>query len=1487
VLILANSKVEPDTISPAMKGAKCNADLDLPSMSVEVGTEGSGHNDDDKGTAAQTLHRSLQKAFKIENEIPDTTSEFQVIDIDRIGLLYPVLSNIKQQLRKVLALSGLSQVPLEDILRLRKLCDERLNAARIIEFKLEDNPGREHQALMFDCGLLSGYICLLIRSGGRQEIQLCSENVFQIVSDALRNVLETCIIPTLIPANQLQSFAATKPFTALISACEQILGLLATLVGGIKVPETVLDTLESTALLLLFADNGAEKTGLKKLRTAALDVLGQVFHYHPTRRPSILNEILTSLKKTPASQNSRDFKLLKGGSIQVVSALIMQIIQSAASGYDDSHFNEGNTSLASELALEADRLKAFRTDVRQPSLKKSAKKGKPMTVQALSALVSPLLDTATNIAMQIIGFVIGRALSPTKTRDESFRNLLYIFVEDFVRSFDCPEWPAAELLLRLILFKMIRLLEAEKTTSTVKLMAVDILGLMGAAISGLNFNIRHATQSEDFKTNLSWCPRKTIEESLQLKPRLEDITSLGGPFHASVEFLTLQSALEPQMHGAVGYLTAQWAFSAYDSTGIDTDPKNNRQERSLLAARLQKIIAGKLYEPKAFDPHCVTASNARVAYSLTLLRSQFCESFSRLLEVILDSAKSPHASIRCRSLKVVLHILEADPFLIGRTPAVKTLICGRTKDISVSVRESSLRLISKCIELTPELGVEMMPNILRRVTDESVAVRKRAMKILKDIYLQNPEANARSGIAEALLYRAADLDQSVRELACQSIEEIWISPHLPASTKKVSSKTTLATTSHVCLMAKIVQGDRRLPSIFTTALQAILLHPSRGSATFRVYSLFVARMFNMIDKSTAKGNTAVDVAATFQLLLTFAKTNANIFTNQQIQLLQPYLGKIGTGDDMMIYRCVILILYRTLPRLSDVDPAFLRSMSTDLIKQITRFNREILNEVIPCLWTISEILQDSKPLTTITLSCLEHIRNMADLCFHDPAKQEAVRKVKKLLLIAGMCGRYCHFEAQLEHFQMRFTDCHSVPDFMIGTFLPFSSSGQPVDLRKAALDAICMVCQVRPKHFTSSVVTTLFEEAFEEKNSLLETVILQAFKEFLLAEEQHSKVSSRVAAKLDHIGGSQLDGVAASITQKFASNRKDLMRIALATQGDQALLAIEVLASMVRQGLLHPKECAQICIALETSQNTKIVELSFSIHQTLHHKFESIIKHEYLRAVDVAYEYQRDVVRNVRGATCDPYLSILHRMMEVTKTGRIKGRKKFFEGLCARIEPNLSQSSWIDLPQYLQRSQFILENIAFFEYASVEELNATVFAMEKVFTRAGIVVVDAIETELLGQTTPIPESEKIDSDRLRTLAASSAALSGLWDAMIYLCQQYGLSCSSYSTTNETSKNSSRAPNKVDGFDGRAFWERNSMIMTTLDSEQTMLNMCRAFIELFHEGIGSEVVALGGSDLPKRTPRLTGAKGGDKVKGRKRKAPPNRSSQKRRKVQSKR
>ncbi|KAH8587839.1 sister chromatid cohesion C-terminus-domain-containing protein, partial [Bisporella sp. PMI_857] len=811
------------------------------------------------------------------------------------------------------------------------------------------------------------------------------------------------------------------------------------------------------------------------------------------------------------------------------------------------------------------------------------------------------------------------------------------------------------------------------------------------------------------------------------------------------------------------------------------------------------------------DFQCPTAPNARVAYHLTLLRSGFCESFERILHLLSVSVTSPQASIRCRSLKALLPILEADPFIIDHTPLVKTLVSSRMKDISVAVRESSLRLISRCRELTPQLGVEVMPEIVRRVADDSITIRRRAMKILTEMYLHHPEGSTSSGIAEALLHRVADLDQTVRELACQSLAEIWISPYQPALTGKGACRTKLAVVKHLGLIARTVQRNRCLPAMLTTALQTILVTPSQGTAILHVYQLFVARMFEMIETPTRKGDGSMEPAATFQVLLIFAKINAaHIFTTQQIQLLQPYVGPIGSADDMSTYRSVVSILSHVLPRVSNVDSMLLRSISTDLIRQVSRFNRPILHEVIRCLQTLSEIIQDKQPLTRLTLSCLENIRKMVGVRIHDPADQHTVRKIKKLLLIAGMCGRHCNFEAQLDVFQTRFGDWRgqSVSELMIATFSRFSSPGPPTDLRMAALDAICMVCQLWPKHFASAMVSAQFEKAFEEKDASLETIILTSFKELLLAKEQHSEANDGVAVKLDHIGGSQLDRVAAFITQTFMSHRKDLTRIALATQDEQALLAVEVLASMHRQGLLHPKEYAPICIALETSHNRRIADLSYRMHQILHAKYETIIAKEYMRAVDVAYEYQRDVVGNVRGATCDPYLSILNPMVEVIKAGRSNGRTKFHESLCTRIDLDLSHTSRLYLPRYLQRSQFILEDIAFFEYASVKDLTAALIAMEKVFTRSGVVVVDAIATEILGGMSSGEKSGRNDPNRLQVLAAFSTVLASLWHTKAYLTQQYGLSGTRGSTPYETSKDSGKAPSKVDNINGRALWERS-------------------------------------------------------------------------------
>jgi len=53
------------------------------------------------------------------------------------------------------------------------------------------------------------------------------------------------------------------------------------------------------------------------------------------------------------------------------------------------------------------------------------------------------------------------------------------------------------------------------------------------------------------------------------------------------------------------------------------------------------MIANRGRRQMEFDINCDTASNTRIAYILTLLRSQFYESFKQAIEIFLGLIASP------------------------------------------------------------------------------------------------------------------------------------------------------------------------------------------------------------------------------------------------------------------------------------------------------------------------------------------------------------------------------------------------------------------------------------------------------------------------------------------------------------------------------------------------------------------------------------------------------------------------------------------------------------------------------------------------------------------------------------------------------------------------------------------------------------------------------------------------------------------------------
>ena len=1486
--------------------------------------------------AFRSLRDQLQDIFEAEDQLQlDTlvSNALFTTTSDGISLTASAQTKVESLLQKIISVGRFSQVPLDDLIRLQKLSEGALKDTETIDVKIEEGMGDSEVNTWLlnvsgaDIGLKSARTSLRLMSGGRDEKQLYSEDVTQAALNAFKNVVESCIIPIVemrgsgTTANLFKLLSSQKKIiTNLLTQCRRLLSLFATLVANIELSETVINTLEFTASRLIFVENAHSERdsvlGVAKfdsLRVVAMDVLSQIFLNKPLQRQGIFDEILTSLEKLPVTkQSARQFKLAEGGSIQLVSALIMRLIQTSASKSDDAkekRRNKALEALGGDEDVDGNQSKYLSNGI--PTIQSEARAGQhtATAIQELRDVVSPLLDTAKSNASYVVAFIVNRAMKSTKTGDAPYRNLLDLFVEDFITCLSSTDWPAAELLLRLFLFKMVHLAEGEKTPAPAKNMALDLLGSMGAAISELISHVRKTAGSlENGDSDLGRHLSRVAEASLEKKASPVDLVSWSaGPFRASLGFLDERCSLDPQLSSAVGLFMAEWASkicATHHLTSGDEDySAQTESEYGRLAYRLRMMIGDKRWLSTEYSFDSVSAAHARLAYSSTLLHSQFCESFGRVLTILLGSMASEQATVRSKSLKSVTTVLETDPTILDREPAVMHLLLRCSNDPSVLVRDSALGLIGKCMSLRPALEDDMIPSILQRVNDSGVGVRKRAMKLSKDIYLRNTNPDVRSSIADALLHRVTDQDDGVQELARQTIEEVWMSPfYQPTSSNVGSAQFKLAMADHVTLMVKTVQRGGSVSTVLDKVLQNMLSDDAKfAAANFRVCKGLVATMFEtIIDNSTNDGNNAPSARDALQVLTIFAKSNAKLFTPEQVQLLQPYVANVAGNDDLAIYRSVVIIFRHVLPHLSKAHNHFLASVRKELMPTISRMGKAILDDLVACLWIISDVLDDFQHLTRLVISSLSGIQKMKNVNLSDPSRAELVRKLNKLLLITGMCGKHCDLDRQSESFRSSFPNWegNSVSALMVHTFAPFSSPDQPLDVRKAALEAIGMVCQSWPKNFESAKVWTQFQAAFEEDNdgnrTALESISMKAFKDFLLLEEKRSETGTEgvvgmaadPTAKLGVMGGGQGDGIAISLAQRFL---KPIIRIALSRQDEQALLATEVMACVIRQGLMHPKECATSLVALETSQNPKIAEIAFREHRAVNVKYESILEKEYMRSVQLAYTYQRDVVEDTHGATLNPFAPKLHMLIEVLKMSKVKNRKRFFESLCARIDFDPEKVGIKDLPDHLEFSQFIIENMAFFEYASMDELLAAIAAMERIVAGTGTGIAHAIETEIfhvsLAQPSQIDENgqarpvePEIDMTRLQKLTASSMMLSCLWEARTYLRRQYGLMNNRRESKGKAvTKDLNKAPVKVQSVNGDKFWEEISSAMAAFESKESMIKQCHSFVELLNVDQDFKLAAEGDEDgtrlsTPSDEENGTPGPPGGSGRGRKRKAP---------------
>ncbi|KAJ5779225.1 hypothetical protein N7457_006945 [Penicillium paradoxum] len=1446
--------------------------------------------------ALQKLQDLLHEIFEAEDQIEpdnltsrtyDTPNPIFVnltsLEVHGLVLSSDAHTRLQNALRKVAGFDRLKDIPSEYLNRIQKLCEKPIMAAQSPDIGLGDSSsetesqewlGKVEDVLnaLFAIGTL-----LQTMSGRQTERDLCPEDLIEAIPTVLNQLFDNCIIPAVESrpggkdSQHFQFFSAQKRIIGtLVHQSKKVLTLFANFLSRIDVSEGTITATEFFAAKLIFVENAHNDKdstlGYQKYepaRRAAMDVLAKVFSKYPEQRPFILDEILVSLEKLPTTrQSARQFKVADGKNIQLLTALVLQLVQTTAletpsqlkikhrvktqtDGDDDELMGDGEDRASGESD----------DDESDASLERLANKA------------NRLYDNAMRSAQYIVNFIVQRAMNSTKTGDQPYRNILDLFTQDLISVLGSADWPAAELLLRILALRMIQITDQDKSAATAKSMALELLGWMGSAISDLIATAQHMLPAlEDSDSELTDYLKQQFEEFSSGALHHQDLITPTGPYRIALEHLLQDKNSDNwQLASARGYYLAQWAKTAcalYYNSEDQEEISHDEVADDLVTLLTRSFSDSRWLEThKEFDN--IPNVHGKFAYILTVLNSKFGKAFDTILKVLLASFLGDSAKVRSRSLKSVIYMLEKDPNLLDRDPSVLRVIHRCTTDASPMVRDSALQLIGQCIGLKPKLEEEGCRSILACAADQTAGVRKRCIGLLKELYHKTSRKELKLAILDSFLQRTGDLEESVASLARQTFEEIWLIPfHETIDSSSEGPKLKMALGEQVSLIVGLIERSETALETLSVCLKAVLSEKSKSAAlNFKVCKAMVATMFQRLVEDS-DGSSKEFQQALLQTITVFAKANAKLFSPDQLEALHPYIGHLSTADDLFIFRSVVVIYRCVLPFLSSSHNTLLKEVQNDLFKSVAKLSRSELNEVMACLWTINGVLQNTNRLVKLTVSVLKPLQQYKSVDLSSATHAAILARAKSYIRIAGCVGRHCDLEKYASHFKSEFPAWGggSVAGLMVDSIIPFTGSKSPFDLRVMALESLGSICQSWPGQFGRERTRQTFAQAFKEDAPSLQNIVLRSFADFFAIHEGKSEkavMPTSEAAQEDttRLGGSlkasDNDGAAALIAQHFLSN---MLQVAQSRQDTYSLTAIELIASINRQGLVHPKECAGVLVSLETSTVPAIAKIAFDTHKMLHQQYESMFEREYMRAVQEAFYYQRDTVGDSNGATSRPYISKLAPLFEIVKISNSRYQKKFLANLCSKVNFELKKLVVAgNPPEHLLLSRFISQNLAYFDYGQLAEVVPTIACMERIVSSTGTIVAHAIETEI--SPTPIgppqldasngmlpglaPEMapstitpRQANPATLRSLATAAASLSMLWEARTYLRRLYGVNAHSKNKEGKpATKELNKAATKVHGVTGDKFWEAIARNMTALDNEEAMQQKCREFATL--------------------------------------------------------
>lgn len=1456
------------------------------------------------------LQRFVRKLCDAKED-PDESDYFSrvaCLDSDITVMSSGTVDRLYDRVMMVCATSCFSSVSVESIVQIHALCEPSITASdQSSLFNQEDQEPWAHDLRTTESGLKASKLALTTMLEGREDRRIRSEDLVVTIIGAIKRTLELCIYPILRSrrsgdSSELFALASIdKDRTrSVLRLCTTVMRHLASIIGKLHLTDTAVNPIEYLALdLLTKANSDSDKDSVfgtqrfETLRQAAMEVLIQIFESHSDHQAYITNEILNNLEKLPdKGPNVRQFKSARHPAIMSVSALFMRFVQVAATNKDAHHKKEVVGTKKEEGSSEDD-------ESNYESENPLAKKLKANRKSHLSArsVAQRLMENARGIASRIATVLTDRALNVAKTGDKPFRNLLEMFIEDFCSVLGSPEWPAATVLLSFLLIRMSNLLSQSN-----KDMALALMGTMGCGIIEFKLRVKKLRRDLDIsQSQLSSKLDQLAEAALENDMQKKDLLGFKGPYRIVIESLPDYLKVEahqddPHLLSIRGCYVTFWLEAVNQILAAATEASSPDQAMSDLRVHLESMIIDPNWLSREYKFHNVSEMQSQLAAGVLTLQQPFCQAFNGIVNATMKYTQSDTgATLKSKAIKNIESFLNKDSQAIpeGFVMGVIRLL----KDTSPLVRESAVSLVSKCLEGNPALEQHCLNFVRMLTTDPSNGPKKRAINLLKKIYLRSQSEEHRIQIIESLLLPSRDHEKAIADIAYQALEDIWLKS-LDAEVDENHLKLRRVERSSLLVQTvQRIQDAAAHVEAFEKFFAVALAEKTPNSTPHRqVCKSLVADMVEgVINPESMAVNCSQDHI--LQTLSIFAKVSPEIFDLGQLQLLKVYLKDLKTVQDLKNVRPTVTIFRFVLPKLPNLQTDF----ATDIWEKLSRLlaplatrvatgdasSKDTLLDIVHCSWTVSPLAKNGiARQITVVLSTLVQLQPLSCRRGDDPQLQ---RILISYLILTGLFGRVCNFDEHVELFNATLSNNakkqiehkkatqeelepllapNSPSVRLLGAVRPFTKQTWNLTIREHALSSLGDICQGSPALFMRSDVEATFKVVFKNEIPSLKRVVLSQFYSFFLKAERRSDNDAHQPGGEDTTTGNERLGTTfrasdGQLTTNYLARKflQEIVDIALKNDNELAVLATNIITSISRQGLVHPKECGPALIALGTSANATIAQNAAAEHKKIHDAHESMFEKEYMAAVKMAFEYQREVFNDPHGmieakqsiteAKQQSYRAKMIHVFNVLKGGNRKTLKKFIDNLCKQMDFELAKLKTPEVgSNTLLFARFCLENLALFDVPKMEDVAIITNGLENIVLKhTGPSVGVAIETEVPKKSLPKAEPQEtqdaplgnpaptclvedantsISDARLLQITTACIILQMMWETRNFVRKVYNLQ----NLVGRVPQKDFQKPTARSYFiSPKELWERFEVMCSSLESRETMINRCHDFAEL--------------------------------------------------------